>query len=286
MEDKVQLVEESNKFYKTAAQTEDILNFVLSDGSAQSNLPFALPTIILPNTDSALALLKSLFNILPELSISSEGSAFLLKLLPLIPSKKLFIVLNAIKENIKQVANDPNGSKLIKYLSMNLPRRDKKWLFNLLAKHFAFLAFEKTGSALLVALLKVSENDFLLILTKFVLCNICSLLKDELGVKISIAALKQMENLNVGEFFGQLITINFKQLVGSEVAFPFLLKTLELRRKNKLSVNVNLVNLISNYVSDSSISSKIFLLASELTEEEKVGLSEISRKPVFQLKYQ
>lgn len=283
MEHQIKIFEESKKFSKTAALTEEMLNTVLSDSSTKSEIldspfPFKLPAFRPKNSEEAEHLLKSLFNNLLNICVTTEGSRFLLQLLPLVPIKKLFIVLNAIKESIKHVACDPKGSKLINYLFHNLPRRDKKWLFALLSKHYEDLVFDKIGSALLCDILFEDEHNFSSDLVKFVLSNLCILLKNKRAANVATAALNKMENLRVDDFFGEFISLNFKALTCSEVAFPFLIRLLELRRSAKISINIDLVNLVSKHLEDPNISLRIFFLASTFTDDEKKRLFNKKRR--------
>ena len=291
MDKQVRIYENAAIFSKIAAQTEEIINFVLYEESTSSesiktssldSLSEYLPEI----GREAESKLKSLFKDLPALAVSQKDSWFLIDLLKRCPVKKLFIAVNSIKEHLSDIAVDREGAKVIRFLALNLPRRDKKWLFSLLSNHFSFLVFQKEGSKLLTDILEDAQsNEILDALIKFILTNICSLVSHENAIKVLTASLKHMRGEQVAKFLGKFIEINFSKLINNAQTIEFVIKLLELRNEKVFEIQTDFVNLINKNMLDPKVSHIISRLVPKLKEEEVHLLFVLARTDIRNSKF-
>ena len=283
MEKQVEIVERVSVFSNIAYQTQEIINYVLSDDSNtlisnENNSQAHFQIFQSDKTKEAELKLKSLFHLLPAIAKSPKESRLLIEFLKVVPVKKLFIAVNALKEQIKEISNDQQGSNVILFLALEMPRRDKKWLFSLIEKHFLFLAFQKVGSMLLSALLEKAQNiEFLEPLIKFVLVNICDLVLHRDGVNLVKTALRHMRGFKVVEFLDKFVELNFLKLINNKQGCAFIVRLIELRNEQMLDVQANFVDLINNTLLVRNTYNNVSFLVSKLKENEIHLLSKATR---------
>lgn len=247
MEGRLTLTENTRQYKNTAKTTQNVLNFLFSEGSSHSfssktvqpsRIPESLPVVLSkffsspidlkeaalkPNfmlvyqsaltkldMKSSLSVLKNCYTFLLELSCDKFGSLFILFVLKRISLKKLFIYLNAIKEGIHKISTNEYGSRIMDFLVPRLPRRDMKWLLVMLEKHTVALALSEFGCELICALVGRFEDSSKLI--KEILKNVRTLVLDCYGVKVLNMVLRQNDSLVVS-FLISFCQVNFDKLM-------------------------------------------------------------------------